>query len=171
MSNAGFTVTVGWQSDSIEKLISLHARHYIDQHKFGRSFESAVENDLKNAMARSSQEPHKCNIISAIAHCETVGAVVIDGNEPGREALGARFRWLFVAPSHERLGVAPAIIKAGMEFVKLNEFNTAYLTTYQGKNAARSLFLSLGFEQSKLVEPQTIGASVDEEVWVWSRQF
>jgi GNAT superfamily N-acetyltransferase len=158
---------VGLQPDTTEKLLNLHASHYIEKHGFNRVFESEVGSQLLDAIQRSERDPHKCNIVSALLHGTTIGAIVIDANEPGKEELGAHFRWFFVDPEFASAGVGPRVIEAAMKFALEHGLKRAYLTTYKGTPAARTTFGRLGFKMKGTIAAETEGATVEEELWIW----
>jgi ribosomal protein S18 acetylase RimI-like enzyme len=160
-------IKVGLQPDTVEKLLNLHASLYIREHGFDRVFEGEVGRQLLDAIARSERNPEMCNVISAVKNGATIGAIVIDGNEPGKEPLGAHFRWFFVDPEFTKAGIGPRVIEAAMEFVISHRLSRAYLTTYKDKPAARTTFRRLGFKLIETIAPETQGAIVDEELWIW----
>jgi hypothetical protein len=145
MQQNDIKIVVGLQPDTTGKLLNFHASHYIKEHGFGRIFESEVGRQLLDAIQRSEREPNKCNIVSAIANGSTIGAIVIDANEPGKEELGAHFRWFFVDPEFATAGVGPQLIEAAMTLVLKHKLLTKasqrpgkHLNGLASKSRARS---------------------------------
>jgi GNAT superfamily N-acetyltransferase len=123
------------------RVTEMHARYYHHNWGFGLFFETKVAAELADFLNRF--DPVRDGLWVALMDRQIVGAIAICGREA--DALGARLRWLIVAPEWHDRGLGKRLLREAVGFCKSVPFKRIYLTTFGGLDAARHLYEKEGF--------------------------
>jgi GNAT superfamily N-acetyltransferase len=144
--------------DGPSRLVEQHARYYAREWGFGDFFRDKVARDL--AEFRHALPHVDCGLWFARRDDATVGSVAIDGR--AREN-GAHLRWFIVDDRLRGGGVGAALIDSALAFCRQRAFDSVYLWTFAGLDAARRLYEARGFRLEQEVEAETWGRRVREQ--------
>lgn len=123
------------------RITELHATYYHRRCGFDLFFEAKVAEELSDFLRRF--DPAKDGLWIAVEDEHVVGAVAISGKDADK--LGARLRWLIVAPHYQGRGLGKKLMRAAMDFCRSAGFKRIYLTTIAGLEASRHLYDQEGF--------------------------
>jgi GNAT superfamily N-acetyltransferase len=122
-------------------ITALHARYYHRQWGFDLFFETKVAAELADFLHHF--DPTKDGLWVAMMDNQIAGSIAISGREAG--TLGARLRWLIVAPEYQGRGFGKRLMREAVDFCRRTRFKRIYLTTFAGLDAARHLYEKEGF--------------------------
>jgi GNAT superfamily N-acetyltransferase len=100
---------------------------------------------------------------AAIQDDHIIGAMAVSGRDAA--TIGARLRWLIVAPPYQGRGYGKRLMSAAMDFCRQARFSRVYLTTFAGLDAARYLYEREGFRVAAEQEDAHWGKTVREQVF------
>jgi GNAT superfamily N-acetyltransferase len=124
---------------SLARLIGLHAEWYGRNWGFGLPFEAKVAAELGEFAGSLPREDSR--LFLALAEDGAVlGGIALDG----RAGRSARIRWFILAEA-ARGGFGRRLLGAALDFAATRDFETIWLTTFAGLDAARRLYESTGF--------------------------
>ena len=129
-----------------------------EQQRVYQFFRDKVARDL--AEFRHALPHVDCGLWFARRDDATVGSVAIDGR--AREN-GAHLRWFIVDDRLRGGGVGAALIDSALAFCRQRAFDSVYLWTFAGLDAARRLYEARGFRLEQEVEAETWGRRVREQ--------
>jgi GNAT superfamily N-acetyltransferase len=147
---------------SIGRVAELHGTYYHDHWRFGRFFEAKVATELSEFLTRYDES--RDGFWTALVNGRVEGSVTIDGIHA--ESEGAHLRWFIMSDALRGKGAGNRLIDTALNFCRIREYNTLYLWTFEGLNAARHLYEKNAF---RLVEEQCgtqWGTEVKEQRWV-----
>ena len=123
------------------RITELPGKYYHQHWNFELFFESKVAIELADFLNHFN--PANDGLWIARIDDQIVGSVAISG----RDALkvGARLRWLIIAPECQGQGLGKLLMREAIDFCKLAYFKRIYLTTFAGLDAARQLYEKEGF--------------------------
>jgi len=131
----------GYRPGVIGRVAEMHAVFYARHWGFGAFFESKVASGLAEFSGRLG-EP--CNQIwTAVYNERIVGSVAIDGQDLGSNQ--AHLRWFILDDGCRGGGVGRQLLTQALAFCDQRGFASTELWTFQGLDAARKLYESLGF--------------------------
>lgn len=133
----------GYRPGCLADIVGCHARYYAEHWGFGIGFEAKVAGELAEFAGRMQASDDL--LLVAYDGDRFAGSIVIDASGGG--LLGAHLRWFIVATPGEGLG--RRLIQAAIEFCTERGYQSLWLTTFSGLDAARRLYEQHGF---KLVE-------------------
>ncbi|MBN2686806.1 MAG: GNAT family N-acetyltransferase [Deltaproteobacteria bacterium] len=131
----------GYSPGVVGKITELHAVYYHQNWGFDASFETQVGRELSEFVRDFKEE--RDGLWIAWRSSVFAGAVAIDGHRA--DAEGARLRWFIVDPESQGSGIGGALLRTAIAFCNGKGYRPIYLWTFQGLNAARSLYRRHGF--------------------------
>ena len=129
-------VFCGYYPGVIGKITEAHAVYYHENWGFDVSFETQVGGELSAFVRTFRQEQDGLWI--ATVEGEFAGSVAIDGRQATTE--GARLRWFIVVPRFQGAGLGKALLGRAVAFWRGRRFPRIYLWTFEGLEAARTLY-------------------------------
>ncbi|KAF1021253.1 MAG: hypothetical protein GAK30_02016 [Paracidovorax wautersii] len=162
---AAIEIQPGYQSGVVGRVTEMHARFYARSVGFGQFFESLVATGLAEFAARLAAPGN--GLWTATHAGRIVGSVAIDGGEPaGPEA---HLRWFIVDDGLRGAGVGRRLLAEAVAFCDQRGYETTYLWTFQGLDAARRLYGQAGFVLDEERAGQQWGREVVEQRFVRQR--
>lgn len=132
----------GYRPGLIASVIAVHMTYYAPRWGFGASFESKLAREMGEFHSR--YDPHRDLFLTAADEDnEIIGSITVDGIAAASE--GAHLRWFIVNESVAGRGIGGALMTRCMRFLQKKGYQRAYLTTFKGLDAARSLYERHGF--------------------------
>jgi GNAT superfamily N-acetyltransferase len=131
----------GYTPGVLGEIIQLHAAYYHEHWGFDISFETQVGSEISEFMSDFRNE--RDVFLVAYKNRMFAGSIAIDGRRI--ESEGARLRWFIVAPLFQRRGVGGVLIRKALAKCRAFNYETVFLWTFEGLDAARSLYLQEGF--------------------------
>ena len=150
----------GYVPGCIGDIAGLHARYYAKKSGFGVYFEKKVATELSQ-FAGTLPSPDKA-IWLYMEEDRTLGSIAIDGDT---EKNTAHLRWFIVDDALRGTGVGRCLLDCAMAFVD-PRFEATYLWTFQGLDAARHLYESVGFQLAEAFAGEQWGKTVIEQRFV-----
>lgn len=141
---------------AIGLITACHATYYHEAWGLDLSFEIQVASGLSEFMARF--DPSHDLLRLAWAGDVLAGSIALDGSSPSIE--GARLRWFIVAPPFRKRGIGGKLLQEALDFSKSAGHDLIFLWTFQGLDAARSLYERAGFRLSR-----------EQEVFQWGQHI
>lgn len=140
-----FDIRENYQAGLIASVTGMHASFYSKNYGFGAVFERKVASEMSEFMGRIERPAN--TTFSAYRGDQLLGSVSIDGEDLGENT--AHLRWFIVSPDARGLGVGKQLMEKATTFVDEHGFQLTRLWTFQGLDAARYLYESVGY---RLVE-------------------
>lgn len=132
----------GYRPGLIASVIALHMAYYAPRWGFGASFESKLAREMGEFHSR--YDPHRDLFLTAADEDdEIIGSITVDGIAAASE--GAHLRWFIVNESMAGRGIGGDLMGNCTRFLQEKGYWRAYLTTFRGLDAARSLYERHGF--------------------------
>lgn len=132
----------GYYPGLLGQIVELHGSYYAEHWGFDISFEAQVGRELSDFAA--GFDPGRDGLWAASADGRLAGCVALDGGAAASE--GARLRWLMVHPEHQGGGLGRRLLERALGFCRQRGYGRVFLWTFQGLEAARSLYVRAGFE-------------------------
>lgn len=149
----------GYRPGLIGRVAEMHAVFYARHWGFGAFFESQVASGIAEFSGRLG-EP--CNQVwTAVHNDRIVGSVAIDGQDLGNNQ--AHLRWFILHDGCRGSGVGRQLLTQALAFCDQRSFASTELWTFQGLDAARKLYESLGFALVHEEAGQQWGSTVVEQ--------
>lgn len=156
----------GYQPGVIGRVAQMHASYYARNFGFGQFFESQVATGMAEFTARLDRP---CNALwTAVQADRIVGSIAIDGEDLGGDV--AHLRWFIVDDSLRGSGVGRALLQQALAFCDQQGRAAVHLWTFQGLDAARRLYESLGFVLAQEQPGSQWGKEVVEQRFVRLRE-
>ncbi len=131
----------GFYPGVLGEMTWMHGAYYHANWGFDQSFEIEVGRELTEFA--KAFDPERDAIVTARSGGRLAGAIAVDGSDAAGQ--GARLRWFIVAPEHAGRGLGKAILGRAMRFLAERPYPRAFLWTFSGLDAARSLYERNGF--------------------------
>lgn len=157
------TIRQGYRPGAIGRIAALHARYYHEKAGFGLHFECKVARELAGFC--EGYEKARDGLWLAIAEGEIHGSIAIDGSHYERD--GAHLRWFITSDAVRGTGVGSLLLASAMAFCRSQEYERAYLWTFEGLDAARHLYERAGFRLVHRQRGTQWGTEVDEQRYEW----
>jgi GNAT superfamily N-acetyltransferase len=151
----------GYIPGLLGRVTELHARYYHREWGFDLFFEAKVAVEMAAFLERF--DPARDGLWVATADDGIVGSVAINGQDA--DTLGARLRWLIVAPDHQGRGLGKLLMREAVAFCRQARHRRIYLTTFAGLDAARRLYEQAGFRLLDEREDAHWGKTVAEQTF------
>jgi len=149
----------GYVPGSIGRVVELHGRYYHTHWGFGVFFETKVAKDLSEFMSR--YEEARDGFWLGLESGRVEGAIAIDGIKASD--TGAHLRWFIVSDAFRGSGLGRKLIDTALDFCRQNAYKTVYLWTFDGLQAARHLYESMGFGLVEQHKGKQWGTEVTEQ--------
>lgn len=164
-SGPAFEIEQGYVPGLIGAVVGMHAAYYAREVGFGAAFESKVAGGLADFVPRLGRG--RSAIWRAVCDDRVMGAIAIDGDDLGGNC--AHLRWFIVDDGLRGTGVGRALITAALAFVDAQGFAATRLWTFEGLDAARSLYERHDFVLERTYLGDQWGVRVNEQVFVRHR--
>lgn len=151
----------GYYPGVIGKITEAHAVYYHENWGFDVSFETQVGRELSEFVHAFKED--RDGLWVATVQGEFAGAVAIDGQQASTE--GARLRWFIVVPSFQGTGLGKSLLGRAVDFCKRKRFPRVYLWTFQGLEAARTLYEREGFSLCEEHAVDQWGQNITEQMF------
>ena len=151
----------GYYPGVIGRITEEHARYYHDRWDFDVTFETQVSRELSDFIA--AYRDQRDGLWVALMAEKFAGCVAIDGTQGTGE--GARLRWFIVTPEFHGLGIGSRLIKEAVEFCRKAGHDVIYLWTFEGLDAARTLYERAGFSLAEEHEIFQWGRNIKEQMF------
>jgi len=138
-------------------LTYLHGIVYAREYKYDTTFEAYVAGGIADFI--QSFKPGKDRIWLAEANHRIVGSIAI----VGRSERKAQLRWFFVHPDYRGRGIGRGLLKEALRFSKRHKYKAVFLWTTSELDAARHLYIDVGFRKTKETRHMIWGRTVTEE--------
>jgi GNAT superfamily N-acetyltransferase len=142
-------------------ITALHGRYYHRNWGFDLIFETKVATEL--GVFLHDFDPTRDGLWILMMDRRVAGSVAICGRDAG--TMGARLRWLIVAPEYQGRGHGRGLLRAAMDFCRQARFSRIYLTTFAGLHTARHLYEKEGFRLVVEQEDAHWGKPVREQIF------
>ena len=143
------------------RITELHAGYYHQHWGFDLFFETKVAVELADFLQHF--DVMRDGLWAAVADDLIIGAIAVSGRDAA--TIGARLRWLIVAPQYQSRGYGKRLMRAAMDFCRQMRFKRIYLTTFAGLDAARHLYEQEGFSVMVEQEDAHWGKTVLEQTF------
>ncbi len=144
---SAYTILPGYIPGCIGRIAELHGAYYHAHWNFGLYFEAKVATELSAFLQR--RDDSRDGLWNAVRNGRIEGAVAIDGIHAATE--GAHLRWFIVSETLRGRGAGRRLLETAMAFCTQKKYDRVFLWTFEGLDAARHLYESLGF---KLIHQQ-----------------
>ena len=143
------------------RITELHGQYYQRHWGFDLFFETKVATELSDFM--NQFDPTRDGLWIAGIDNRGIGSIAISGRDA--DTLGARLRWLIVAPECQSRGIGKRLMREAIDFCKSAHFKRIYLTTFAGLDAARHLYEKEGFRIVTEQKDAHWGKTVSEQTF------
>jgi GNAT superfamily N-acetyltransferase len=158
---SGMVLREGWTPGVIGDVVSLQARYYAREWRFGPFFEAKLATGVAAFVGR--YDPRVDLLLSAVRADRAIGSVTIDGSDPERPDDLAHLRWFIVDDGVRFKGLGRRLIDRALSFARGSGRAGVYLWTFAGLDAARRLYDDAGFRLVHEAEGATWGTRVTEQ--------
>lgn len=150
----------GYRAGVIAEIVKLHMDYYGPNWGFGRPFECGLATGL-GAFLSDYADCH--DLLHSV--CDEAGSLLAVIAVSGRDTFpqSARIRWFVVAGQAQGRGLGRQLLQTALAFCRDAGFQSAWLTTFEGLDAARSLYLNAGFKQIGEAEQDEWSGGVREQ--------
>jgi len=131
----------GYSAGCIGRIAELHARFYSRLAGFGLPFEAKVARGMAEFLEQFQQG--RDGIWLAVQGDEIHGAIAIDGSHATEK--GAHLRWFITSDETRGTGIGNRLLASAMAHCATCGFQSVYLWTFEGLEAARHLYEKHGF--------------------------
>lgn len=143
------------------RITELHAGYYYRHWGFDLFFETKVAAELADFLQRFDST--RDGLWVAMMDDHIIGAIAVNGRDAA--TIGARLRWLIVAPEYQGRGYGKQLMRAAMDFCRQTRFKRIFLTTFAGLDTARHLYEQEGFRVVVEQEDAHWGKTVREQTF------
>jgi GNAT superfamily N-acetyltransferase len=151
----------GYFPGVIGMITELHATYYYEYWGFDITFETQVGRELSEFMM--DFQDGRDGLWVATVNGEFAGSIAIDGRQTGKE--GARLRWFIVHPRFQGKGIGGSLLEHADDFCRQEGHSRVFLWTFEGLDAARSLYERAGFRLSEEHEVYQWGQNIKEQMF------
>ena len=153
------SVEKGYVPGCIGRVSELHALYYSKLVGFGLPFEAKVARELAEFCSRYDDQ--RDGLWLAAVDGRIHGSIAIDGLSAENE--GAHLRWFITSDEIRGKGIGSSLLDAAMDFCREKSYQSIYLWTFSGLDAARHLYEKFGFRLVKQQRGSQWGKEVDEQ--------
>ncbi|MBW1732285.1 MAG: GNAT family N-acetyltransferase [Deltaproteobacteria bacterium] len=163
LQETNFSLKKNYHPGTISRIVELHATYYSTHWGFGAFFEAKVASELSQFILR--YDPDKDLLLTAWIDNQIQGSIVIDGQQAHNE--GAHLRWFIVSEPFMGRGIGKRLLNEAIAFSHKKHYQKIYLWTFEGLDAARHLYESVGFKLAKQQKGKQWGIEVTEQLFQW----
>lgn len=159
-TNASTSITVrhDLRPGDMGYVIALHGVLYAEEYGFDHGFEAYVAETMAEfgRLAR----PGLDRLWIAEQNGQIVGSIAILGRQGGV----AQLRWFLLDPRARGHGLGRRLVREALDFCRAAGYQSVYLWTVTGLDAAAHLYLAAGFQKIETKPPETLwGVDLSEE--------
>ncbi|MEM7215727.1 MAG: GNAT family N-acetyltransferase [Pseudomonadota bacterium] len=152
-------IETGYVPGVIGSIAEMHARYYSRTSGFGAEFESKVAAGLADFVSRLERP---CNQIWHVSENGRVQAsIAVDGEDLGKNF--AHLRWFLIDDNLRGHGLGNKMMRKSLQFCDDRSFDKVILWTFEGLDAARSLYEKNGFQLVEEWQGDQWGTVVSEQ--------
>ena len=152
----------GYRPGALADIVGLHARYYARHWRFGLPFETRVGMELAEYLSR--HDGRRDLFLAAYGEEGAVGSVVVDAS--GGSPRGAHLRWFIVTEGIQGKGLGAELLGRAVGFCDEHGYESVWLSTFAGLDAARGLYERHGFVLTGETEVDQWGGGVEEQIFV-----
>lgn len=157
----GGTILSGYCPGVIGEITHAHAVYYHENWNLDASFEVQVAAELSDFIRFF--DPARDGLWVGRFDGQFAGSVAVDGRRSPDP--GARLRWLIVRPEFQGIGLGRRLVEEALVFCTRAAHPRVFLWTFQGLDAARSLYESVGFRLRKEHAVEQWGRTIREQLF------
>ena len=160
---ADATIVEGYRPGAIGRIATLHAEYYSRYWRLGLFFEAKVARDCAAFVSRMGVRDRLWLIVrDPVGDGEIVGSLAIDGSEDDSGRV-AHLRWFIMADGARGCGLGGTLMSRAVTFCREAGFDSVYLWTFAGLDAARHLYEKHGFSLVEALDNAQWGMSLPEQ--------
>lgn len=149
----------GYRPGALGRIVELHGESYAKLVGFGLSFEAMIARELSGFC--ESMDESRDGIWLALRDDIVVGSIAVQST--GMPLGQAHLRWFVVAEALRGGGVGRALLDEAIGFCRRTGQGSLDLWTFEGLDAARSLYERAGFHLAFERRGRRWGAEVNEQ--------
>lgn len=155
----GVTLTTDFTHEDIKHSIEKHIEIFDTEFGFTEYFNEMVRDAIGDF--ENIYNPEKDFMLVSKVDGKFAGTITLLGEENGN----ARLRYFFVEPFARGKGVGKITFTTAMDLAKEMGYTHLYFSTFNVLKVARTMYRQLGFEITKTLPEEEVGAGVIEEYW------
>lgn len=155
------TITRDYVPGAIGRIVELHGTYYAKHWGFGLFFEAKVAAELSAFLKAYDADRDALWVVTTNGRVE--GGIVIDGTHAA--ARGAHLRWFILSDALRGKGVGRQLITRAVNFCRECAYRTIFLWTFEGLDAARHVYESVGFSLASQQKGAAWGIEVIEQMY------
>ena len=152
----------GYVPGAIGRIAELHGVYYSREWGFGKFFEAKVATVLSEFVNRHDE--NQDGLWTLCLDNRVQGAIAIDGIEAKTDA--AHLRWFILSPRFTGRGFGNQLLDSALGFCRQKQYQTVFLWTFKGLDAARHLYEKHGFTLAEEHEGSQWGTTVIEQKFI-----
>lgn len=160
-SDPAVTIIKGYVPGAIGRIAELHGTYYAKHWGFGLFFEAKVATELSAFLKAHDADRDALWVATIDGRVE--GGIVIDGTHAADN--GAHLRWFILSAALRGKGVGRQLITRAVDFCVEKGYRRIVLWTFEGLDAARHLYESVGFSLACQQEGAQWGTPVNEQMF------
>ncbi|BBO72342.1 hypothetical protein DSCA_62720 [Desulfosarcina alkanivorans] len=157
--DSAVTIQTGYLPGAIGRIAELHASYYARHWGFGLFFEAKVATELSAFL--ETHDPRRDALWTASVRGRVEGGVAIDGARAPQR--GAHLRWFILSDALRGKGVGRQLVSRAVDFCVARKYPAIFLWTFEGLDAARHLYESVGFRLTCQQKGAQWGTEVNEQ--------
>jgi GNAT superfamily N-acetyltransferase len=155
----------GYRPGALADVLALHMNYYGREWGFGLAFETKLAAELSEFLARF--EAGRDLFLTAWRDDRLAGSISMDVSGGG--AQGAHLRWFVVAGTERGAGLGKQLLARAVGHVDQIAPGPAWLTTFEGLDAARGLYERFGFKLASQSDADQWQGGVTEQMFIRPR--
>ena len=128
------TLSRGYVPGAIGRVTELHGAYYAKYWNFGAFFEAKAASEMAEFFERYDEMQD--GFWTAHVDSRVEGCITIDGLHASQE--GVHLRWFILSDSLRGSGVGNQLIGTALHFCRAHNYESVYLWTFEGLNAANT---------------------------------
>lgn len=148
----------GYYPGALGKITEVHAVYYWTHWGFDKSFEIQVSTELAGFLYGFRK--HRDGLWINHRNDFFAGSIAVDAGKTGNSA---RLRWFIVDTAFQGAGVGRDLLDRALHHCKDRGYDSVYLWTFRGLEAARHLYESAGFTLKEEYSVQRWGTRIQEQ--------
>jgi GNAT superfamily N-acetyltransferase len=160
-SDPTVSVARGYLPGAIGRIAELHGTYYANHWGFGLFFEAKVATEL-SAFVQAYDADRDALWLATVAG-RVEGGIAIDGTHAAKS--GAHLRWFILSDALRGKGWGRRLINRAVDFCVEKAYRKIFLWTFEGLDAARHLYESVGFSLACQQKGTGWGTEVNEQLF------
>lgn len=154
-----YEIVTGYIPGVIGEIVQLHAQYYSTHWNFSSYFEAKVATELASYISRYDEK--KDHIFSVVKNKKIFGGLSIDNSSETKNI--AHLRWFILSTELRGQGLGNQLMRQAIAFCQRRKYESIYLWTFKGLDAAIYLYKKYGFCLTKESIGRQWGAEVTEQ--------